>query len=85
MIFDEFYESESILNHSSGSGNLSFLSCGLGLGLATVKSVLEAHKSSFEGESEVGKGSRFYFTFPEITAEDLLTSKMPEVPLEQGH
>jgi signal transduction histidine kinase len=34
---------------------------GSGLGLAIVKSILEAHKVDFGVESEIGKGSRFWF------------------------
>lgn len=34
---------------------------GSGLGLAIVKSILEAHKSNFGVESEIGKGSKFWF------------------------
>lgn len=34
---------------------------GSGLGLAIVKSILKAHKSNFGVESEIGKGSKFWF------------------------
>ena len=42
---------------------------GSGLGLSIVKSILQAHKLDFGVESEVGKGSRFWFEIekaPEI-------------------
>lgn len=37
---------------------------GTGLGLALVKSTVEAHGGRAGAESEVGKGSRFHFTLP---------------------
>ncbi|NLN15202.1 MAG: sensor histidine kinase [Tissierellia bacterium] len=35
---------------------------GTGIGLSIVKSILVAHKAQFGVESELGKGSKFYFT-----------------------
>ena len=50
-IWDRFYKSEEASTKHKGSG----------LGLAIVKSILEAHKSNFGVESEIGKGSKFWF------------------------
>ncbi len=61
-IFEKFYEVGDILNHSSG--NYEFKSAGLGLGLATVKAILEAHKSAIDVKSELNKGSVFRFRMP---------------------
>lgn len=37
---------------------------GVGLGLAISKSIMEMHGGSMGARSELGKGSRFYFTLP---------------------
>jgi two-component system sensor kinase FixL len=37
---------------------------GLGMGLAIVRSIIEAHHGTIEAENEVDGGARFYFTLP---------------------
>ncbi|MFM8395084.1 MAG: ATP-binding protein, partial [Acidobacteriota bacterium] len=37
---------------------------GTGLGLAIVKHIVELHGGEVSCESEMGRGSRFYFTLP---------------------
>ncbi len=51
-IWDRFYKVHN------GENNKHM---GSGLGLAIVKSILKAHKSNFGVESEIGKGSKFWF------------------------
>ena len=41
---------------------------GFGIGLSFSKGIVEAHGSSIQVESEVGKGSRFYFVLEKIAA-----------------
>ena len=47
---------------------------GSGLGLSIVKGVLELHKFSFGVNSEPGKGSVFWFEFPEYKSNNTLST-----------
>ncbi|MEX2456514.1 MAG: HAMP domain-containing sensor histidine kinase [Balneolaceae bacterium] len=51
-LFDRFYRTDKARSRDKG---------GTGLGLAVVKSILNAHDSDIFVESEQGKGSRFWF------------------------
>jgi signal transduction histidine kinase len=72
IIFEKFYEVTDSLKHSSG--NLTFMSCGLGLGLSAVKAILEAHSSNVLVKSEVENGSTFSFRL-ELANQNLSTVK----------
>jgi signal transduction histidine kinase len=50
-IWDRFYKAAGTASVQKGSG----------LGLSIVKSILEAHNTAYGVESELGKGSRFWF------------------------
>ncbi len=54
-IYDPFYQVADYLTRSVG---------GLGLGLAVIKQVAEAHKGSVNVSRELGKGSLFTFSLP---------------------
>ena len=54
-IFERFYQVDSSLTRQFG---------GVGIGLAVVKQIIEAHGSHVVVESELGKGSTFRFSLP---------------------
>lgn len=54
-LFDRFYRTDKARSRDKG---------GTGLGLAVVKSILNAHNVNIEVDSEVGKGTTFWFTLP---------------------
>lgn len=54
-LFDRFYRTDKARSRDKG---------GTGLGLAVVKSILKGHGSDIHIESEVGEGTRFWFTLP---------------------
>lgn len=54
-LFDRFYRTDKARSRDKG---------GTGLGLAVVKSILNAHDTDIEVQSETGRGSKFRFTLP---------------------
>ncbi len=54
-VFERFYQADRSRTRNSG---------GAGIGLAIVKQLVEAHKGRVGVESEVGRGSSFWFTIP---------------------
>lgn len=61
-IFSRFYEVRSPQYHSSGT--YEFMTSGLGIGLAIVKKIIDAHNGSIWLRSDVGKGTVFYISLP---------------------
>ncbi len=66
-IFDEFAQ---VRRRSSGGPRRE----GSGLGLAIARRIVEAHQGNLSVQSEVGRGSRFYFTIPIRAKERNVTS-----------
>lgn len=54
-LFDRFYRTDKARSRDKG---------GTGLGLAVVKSILNAHETDINVESKVGEGTRFWFVLP---------------------
>lgn len=61
LIWDRYYRAKEHKRNIAGSG----------LGLSIVKKVLEAHNASYGVESEVGKGSKFWYAL-EIKGKELI-------------
>jgi coenzyme F420 hydrogenase subunit beta len=59
-IFQEFYRSESAKDMDSH---------GTGLGLSIAKRIVELYDGELTVESEVGKGSKFTFSFPKVAPQ----------------
>jgi signal transduction histidine kinase len=57
-LFDRFYRTDKARSRDKG---------GTGLGLAVVKSILNAHYTEINVESNIGEGTRFWFTLPSAT------------------
>jgi signal transduction histidine kinase len=57
-IFDRFYRGESSRSRNNEPGG------GAGLGLAIVKGLVEAHGGTIRAESQLGEGTRFWFSLP---------------------
>ena len=82
-IFERFYQARA--EHIAGHG-------GIGIGLTIVKQLVELHGGQVWVESEVGRGSKFFFTLPKVAALELTASpvstsdaQLPEeevVPME---
>lgn len=54
-LFDRFYRTDKARSRDKG---------GTGLGLAVVRSILNAHDTEIKVESRTGEGTRFWFTLP---------------------
>lgn len=61
--FDKFAQIENSLSRKAG---------GTGLGLPIAKQLLEAHKGAIWCDSELQKGSSFYFVIPVVRVEQLV-------------
>ena len=60
-IWDRYYKVDKVHRRAT---------VGTGLGLSIVKSVLEAHEATYGVESEIGKGSTFYFELNHVNPSE---------------
>lgn len=72
-IFDRFYQVNGSMARRFG---------GTGLGLAIVKGIIESHGGQVGVESELGRGSTFFFTLPRLTKEEM--ARAAGIGEEQG-
>jgi signal transduction histidine kinase len=66
-IFERFYQARA--EHIAGHG-------GIGIGLTIVKHLVELHGGQVWLESEVGRGSEFFFTLPKVSTLELAPSSL---------
>jgi len=75
LVFEKFQQ----FGRTHGPGDR-----GTGLGLAICKGIVELHHGKIRVESEVGKGSKFIFEVPKVTAREVLkeyiASELKESP-----
>ncbi|UMZ74251.1 HAMP domain-containing sensor histidine kinase [Natranaerofaba carboxydovora] len=60
-IFERFYRLEKSRYKDDLFGDIERSHSGTGLGLSIAKHIIEAHNSSLEVKSQIGKGTEFYF------------------------
>ncbi|MCA9729923.1 MAG: HAMP domain-containing histidine kinase, partial [Candidatus Eisenbacteria bacterium] len=71
-IFERFYETQDVLQHSSGDAE--FGRSGLGIGLAIARGIVHAHGGTVRCEERRGGGSRFVVELPLAKAEGAVSS-----------
>jgi len=74
-IFQKFSQADSSDTRQKG---------GTGLGLSITKAIVEQHGGSIGFESEVGKGSNFFFDLPELTEQNEQLERRETAPPKAG-
>jgi signal transduction histidine kinase len=68
-IFERFYQIDGSSRRRFG---------GTGIGLAIVKRIIDAHEGKIWVESELNKGSAFFFTLPIVNVNQVIAETVPE-------
>ena len=66
-LFDKFHQIEKVMRTGEK---------GSGVGLSIVKGIVKTHKGEVRVSSKINQGSKFYFTLPKYTADEIIIEEI---------